>query len=283
MKLGGFMKNILFTITMLTSAQVFAMEAPAPAEAAAQQPLIPLKQFPPDIQRMLYAETIKGGLYATAHTLLALARTSKQHRIYINNNMIAILESMPTSKAIELVSILCKNTFSLPVLSRASVDQWCADAKARLSITTDVLYNIIISSSVVDPHIKLNKIRELLADKNIDLEKVDVSVSTSLQNAARSGQTEIVGQLLYAGANPNRVDTEGNTPLMLAKKINAQEVMALLLQYGADRRLRNNRGQTIDDIEYNEQEVERIQRLYHPTSKRNFSFADESQFKRPRN
>lgn len=287
------MKNLVFTITMLVSAQAaVAMEAPpgptfhalaeAPAHSPSHQPLIPLNQFPGDIQRMLYAETIKGGLYPTAQTLLALARTSKQHRIYINNNMIAILESMPTSKAIELVKILRKNTFSLPILSRASVDQWCTDAQTRLTNNIE-LSRIIYMPYVLDPLVKLNKVREFLANKNVDL-KIHAFSGSCLHKAASTGQKEIVRQLLDAGANPNDKDFEGNTPLMHSKKINSQEIMALLLQYGADRRLRNNRGQTVDDIEYDAQEIERIQRLYHDINKRSFSFADESQsFKRPRN
>jgi hypothetical protein len=281
------MKTILFTIALIVSAQAIAMEAPAAPPT--NLPLIPITQFtklPGDIQKILYTEIMNGGLYQTVHTVLSLARTSKQLRAYVNDNIIAILESMHTSKAIELVAILYRNAFyrhalSLPSLDRDAVYEWCEDADARLRSDDGQLHSTIAEPNVFDVRLKLNAVHKLLANKNIDLNWPN-NLGKCLGTAAGTGQTEIVRALLHAGANPNFSD-KGNTPLMLAKRINAQEVMALLLQYGANRII-NSYGQTVDNIEYNAYMAENMQRLYHDNSKRNFSFADETQsFKRPRN
>lgn len=283
MEYGGFMKimkNILFTITLLISAQAFAMEAP-PAPPT-HLPLIPITQFtklPGDIQRILYTEIINGGLYQTAHTVLSLARTSKQLRAYVNDNIIAILESMHTSKARELVDILHRkglsycNTFSLPSLGKDAVDEWYEDADARLRSDDGQLHSIIAEQNVFDVRLKLNAVHKLLANKNIDLNWPN-NLGKCLGIAAETGQTEIVRVLLHAGANPNTWDGP-NTPLMLAKRINAQEVMALLLQYGSYSTI-DSYGRTIDAIKYDAYRAEIVQRLYHD-NKRKFSFADESQ------
>jgi hypothetical protein len=222
---------------------------------------------------MLYAETIKGGLYPTAHTLLALAQTSKHHRDYINNNIIAILESQPTSKALELVKLLRHNTASLPVLCSAHVEQWCTDAPTRLT-NGDVMYYFIAGTKAeLDPKIKANIVLQLcLIDKNIDIHKPVYKGKTSLYVAVDTGQTEIVRFLLESGANPNLSDKWGNTPLMMAKEIDSQEIIQLLENYGADRTVRNNQGKTIDDIKASWNKIDSIKR-----------FHDRNPFKKPRN
>lgn len=279
------MKTILFTITLLVSAQVFAMEAPpaptfhalaeAPAHTPTHQPLIPLSQFPADIQRILYAEIMNGGLYATAHTLLALARTSKQHRTYINNNIIAILESQPTAKSIELVKILHKNTVSLPALSRAHVQTWCADASARL-IQGRELFVCAGMPTVLDPKIKEQRLKEYFSEKNIALNWQTPIGTTLLLIAALTQQTNVVRLLLEAGANPNIADTMGATPLKRAKKDNAREIIALLLANGAQE-------DQVSDSSDEEIETVYAKRLYDPSG--NFDFLSEGQesSKRPRN
>lgn len=257
------MNNLVFTITLIGSAQAFAMEAP-PAPPS-QQPLIPitpLTKLPGDIQRILYTETMDGGLYQTAHTLLALAQTSKQHRAYVNENMIAILESFHTAKALKLIDILRNKTFSLPVLSSTEIRNWYK-AKDNLVQGLELLTCIRGKDRIIEAKdIKKRKVEEFLKLKNIALNYKTAQGTAILDVAVLTSQPDVVGILLRAGANPNIVDVNGETPLMNAKKIGAQDSMDLLLQNGANTKLRNRAGQTVDDISYSPSLAEMYKNLY---------------------
>ncbi len=57
--------------------------------------------------------------------------------------------------------------------------------------------------------------------------------------------SKVVGLLLQHGANPNAVDTAGNTPLHLAAEyLELEETFALLLEHKANLNVRNKNGQT---------------------------------------
>ncbi|MDO5470450.1 MAG: ankyrin repeat domain-containing protein [Akkermansia sp.] len=81
---------------------------------------------------------------------------------------------------------------------------------------------------------------------------------TSLHTAALRAQVEAVRVLLSAGANPNAIDSDGNTPLMLAATGNTEDldrewlVTDLLLRAGADPARRNREGLSVVEMSQNE-------------------------------
>jgi ankyrin repeat protein len=57
--------------------------------------------------------------------------------------------------------------------------------------------------------------------------------------AATSGNTDILSQLLKAGAQVNATDNHGDTALILATRDGTPDAIRTLLSAGADRDLRN--------------------------------------------
>ncbi len=80
---------------------------------------------------------------------------------------------------------------------------------------------------------------------------------TALHTAALHANAEAVRVLLAAGANPNAIDSDGNTPLMLAASGVAGDeerewrTVDCLLRAGADPTRRNNDGKTATEISKN--------------------------------
>ena len=70
------------------------------------------------------------------------------------------------------------------------------------------------------------------------------SQEQQLFNAARSGKTDQVAQLLASGVSANITDKQGNTPLMEAARKGKVDTAKQLLQAGADPDMRNGKGQT---------------------------------------
>lgn len=77
----------------------------------------------------------------------------------------------------------------------------------------------------------IDKVRELLA-KKVSLTERDHKGRTAIGRACEDGSTEILAMLLEAGADPNLM-TDRKTPLMLAAYANKVEVVQLLLEKGA--------------------------------------------------
>ncbi|KAL5321110.1 hypothetical protein ACEPPN_011922 [Leptodophora sp. 'Broadleaf-Isolate-01'] len=96
--------------------------------------------------------------------------------------------------------------------------------------TTEPLY---FASS----HGLVSVVRLLLSDAaSVDIEaKGGRYGSTSLQVASYRGNTDCVRLLLAAGADPNAPNDLGETPLLWANKIGADEIVHSLLRYGARR------------------------------------------------
>lgn len=63
-------------------------------------------------------------------------------------------------------------------------------------------------------------------------------------NAAREGQDDLLEQFLDAGADPNRIDGRGYTPLILASYNGHEAATDLLLRRGADPNLADGKGST---------------------------------------
>jgi ankyrin repeat protein len=68
--------------------------------------------------------------------------------------------------------------------------------------------------------------------------------ATALSYAAQQGQMRIALRLLDAGADVNRADNEGITPLMWAVQGEHPEMVRLLLARGANPAIRDHEGQT---------------------------------------
>lgn len=83
---------------------------------------------------------------------------------------------------------------------------------------------------------------------------------TALHHAAQRGDTDMVGQLLAAGADPNQPDADGHTPLHLVaatRQLRHPEFVARrLIDGGARIDLRNTRGLTpIEELETDHQRL----------------------------
>lgn len=86
---------------------------------------------------------------------------------------------------------------------------------------------------------ELSRVREML-EQDPALARSDSSLGGPLFTAARSGRAEIVAALLEFGADPNKTNNKGNTPLWFAAQSPARPasnriaVMKILLNAGAD-------------------------------------------------
>lgn len=245
------MKTILLTITMIVSAQAFAMEAPPAASAvndqnatatALEKPRLAFaKELPADLQRSLFPLCMEGNLYEIAENILALAGTNKENQKYINDNMIAILELFPyTAKAIEIYKLLQSKSTSLPVMQKPHMRAWLENAKNSLG------HREKLSRFFGDWAPKnREQIKELFQLKNLDLNNVKGENNfTLLCFAAYCGgpsnkiARERMLLLLKAGANPNIAANMSNfkdkNPLFYSALVSDEEAGAILLEWGAN-------------------------------------------------
>lgn len=87
-----------------------------------------------------------------------------------------------------------------------------------------------------------------LAARGADMnEHGGVNDWTALENAVHKDQIESVKALLDGGADPNRTDPNGLTPLMMAAGYGYTPIVKVLLARGADTRLRDGKGSTALD------------------------------------
>jgi ankyrin repeat protein len=115
-------------------------------------------------------------------------------------------------------------------------------SSARWSVMGALLISVLFSgatlpdSAVADAAMKgdIEAVRALLKD-GADVNAAQGDGMTALHWAAEAGDIELVGMLLYAGANPQGVTRLGGyTPLHLASKAGRARVVAGLLEAGAD-------------------------------------------------
>ena len=69
-----------------------------------------------------------------------------------------------------------------------------------------------------------------------------------LCSSSEAKQRQVIRDLLRKEVDLNAVDAEGNTPLMLAVKLDKPTIVALLLELGSDPSIRNNAKKTPLDL-----------------------------------
>lgn len=89
----------------------------------------------------------------------------------------------------------------------------------------------LVALLVAIPNIELNELRE-------------IDGTTSLMHAAANGYTQILGQLIQAGAALNITSSEENTALLYAVKKNQPNSVQVLVNAGADLNMRDKEGNT---------------------------------------
>lgn len=235
------MKKLLFTITLLVSAQVFAMEAPPSMVYPEPTPRILEINFntlPKEIQRLLVLYAIDWNEFQVAKTILSLNHTNRFLRDFVRseNGMIKILEEMPyTVNAIHLIHRLQSNPNIhkvLPVvIESAAVKQWVERAQARLEPGEGI------------NGASLASVKKELLNKNIMVDR-NVDGFTALTRATMAGNAETAKMLIKAGANPN-FRHAGQSPLLHAAINGKVEVVQLLLDAGADPEIRNAMCETV--------------------------------------
>ena len=95
-----------------------------------------------------------------------------------------------------------------------------------------------------------------------DRVKTDVNIFTSsgynpLHLAILNGWIYISSELINSGANINMKTYSGKTPLFLGAETNKKEIVKLLLENGADPKIRDNKGRLARDMTKN-REIQKI-------------------------
>ena len=90
-----------------------------------------------------------------------------------------------------------------------------------------------------------------LVQQGADIEKVDSYGNSPLIHASMEGHSEVARYLLEQGANRDKANLWGNTSLHMAAADNGRlETAKLLMVYGADVNARNNNGELPIDMGY---------------------------------
>ena len=90
-------------------------------------------------------------------------------------------------------------------------------------------------------------------EQGADMEKADRFGNTPLLIASWIGHLDVVRYLLEQGANRDKADNEGRTPLHYAAQNGGLATTKLLMAYGADLNARSNNGQLPIDVTRNEE------------------------------
>lgn len=78
------------------------------------------------------------------------------------------------------------------------------------------------------------EVARILMDYGADVEKVDLCGASPVHRAARCGHLEMLRLLIENGASVRSVDPRGTSPLQMAVYWNYLEMVALLVKNGAD-------------------------------------------------
>ena len=103
---------------------------------------------------------------------------------------------------------------------------------------------------------------QLLLDRGADPNKANEGGWTPLHEAAQNGHTVVLQLLLDRGADLNKANESGFTPLYTAAFAGHKYVVKLLLDRGADPDLTNDDGNTPLEMAHKDVLVEQDSRLY---------------------
>jgi hypothetical protein len=94
----------------------------------------------------------------------------------------------------------------------------------------------------------LDVVDYLMSHPNINVNECDMSNNTLLILCANRKYTHSVKKLLELGANPNLFNDFGYTPLFWAVTDDQQEMIEILIKYGANVLMEENKGYSIFDL-----------------------------------
>ena len=247
------MKRIL-ALFLCSPGLIGAMEVPPQ-----QSRLVTLHS---DLKKYLLPYLVSGSIPEAAKTIIRLSRVNKSFAHFINmpENMLVILKSYRyPAHAIDLVGYSGQRSSketnrpklkNLPVVRDKIIQKWLIEKQGHLVLGQELL-NTVIGKNV-------EVLQVLLANPRIDLNYQDGFGFTPLMEAVRARSEKslvMVQMLLEAQANPDlRNNSSGNTALHQAAHRGKTEIIELMLENGADKKLTNHRNQTaFDRAAYQEQ------------------------------
>lgn len=152
-----------------------------------------------------------------------IAKTTKSHTLTDNMQHNDMLEFIFSELALFQALSGKNEELALEMISRASDEQLinAIDGYNRTFLMVASIYNHI------------NCVERLL-EKQLDVEKVDISGNTALHHAAQSSNKLIAKRILDSGAQINTKNANDQTPLILAASSGDYDIVNLLLSKGAD-------------------------------------------------
>lgn len=228
-------KMILFTITLIITAQTFAMEAPPapPAVNAGNATALTLQDMPTEVTLRICAKLAENYNQKTVQDFTALASTNKHFRTlaYDPKNMRTILKSLRPAHAIDFA----KKLDNLAIFNNSKSKNLLRGIKRSL------IDGKILRESAKTA--QLDIFTETIAAKNADINwPRRLRGETSLIKACKLGDQETFQLLLTHGASLNEQDANGNTALISAVSFGRTAMVSALLNAGANIYLCNNAG-----------------------------------------
>lgn len=230
------MKTILFTITMLASAQaILSMEAPPAPPAQNAEPGQVLGNLPPELALKVISHLADRYNHKTVQDFTALASTNRAMRtfVYDDKHMRTILRSMRPAHAVDFARKLNKvNKKGHAVVTAAK----------RSLVHGKVLREAVRTA-------EQNVVDEVLQTYEADINwPRRVRGETPLIQACKSENIHVVRLLLQHGASLNVQDSLGKTALIYATECGNYQLVRMLIQAGAHLYIKNNYGERALDI-----------------------------------
>lgn len=130
-----------------------------------------------------------------------------------------------------------------------------ADINSRVANENTILMELITSYSKISNEEQsrresLFKMAQQVVLEGIDINAIDINSETALFKAVKTNNIELVSFLLSSGINPNIQDNNMQSALHYAvyQGIDSLDTILLLLKFGANPLLKNNKLQTIYEI-----------------------------------
>lgn len=138
-------------------------------------------------------------------------------------------------------------------LTESESEAW-TDAQIPLLNKSESIYYIIAGGNYAPAEMRVARLKQLIAERKGDANEVWQGYTPLHAHLQYSATADFVKLLLEAGANPNKTDKDGNTPLMIIagefhtipeERI---EIIKELIGAGANLTARNKNDQTALDI-----------------------------------